>query len=449
MRSVWTRVGVLGLAAGCATVDPRPEQAEARAAIRAATGVADVHDPEAPPDAETLAGWLADGLTLDEALRIALLENRRLQAGFARLGVSKAELVQAGLWRDPRVSFAVLLPSGGGAVRWTLDLAASVLDLWELPRREALARAELARDVLALADAASALAAEVRAAYFTAAAAGERVALAQEEERLARAELAAVEARVTGGVASALDAERVRARLAEAAQVRLAAERDAVGAREALAALFSWPRALGAVQLVDGLPARAGLLAPEEELVAQSRAQRLDLQASARDLDARRAELALQESRKVPELDLTLAAERPELGEDPGFLAGPGLTVGLPLSGAPRVRSAAAAFELAAREAEHAALVAEASQAVRAAAQRARLADEAARQAEDELVPRALELLARTRAERELGRATLLEELVAERALAVARRTELEARLAAALARAELERALGAPRARP
>jgi len=444
MRSAWTSV-LLGLLAGCATVDPRPEQEEARAAIRAATGVADVHDPAAPPDAAELAGWLADGLTLDEALRLALLENRRLQAGFARLGVSKAELVQAGLWRDPRVSFAVLLPSGGGAVRWTLDLAASVLDLWDLPRREALARAELARDVLALAEAASELAARVRAAYFEAAAAEERVRLGQEEERLAQAELAAVEARVAGGVASALDAERVRARAAEAAQARLAAERDASGAREALAALFSWPRALGPVALVDGLPAGAGALAPEEELVERSRATRLDLCVSARDLDARRARLALEQGRTIPELDLTLAAERPELGEDPGFLAGPGLTVGLPLSGAPRVRSAAAAFELAAREAEHAALVAEAAQAVRAAARRAALADAAARQATDELVPRAQELLARTRAERALGRATLLEELAAERALAAARRTTLEARLAAALARAELERALGAP----
>jgi cobalt-zinc-cadmium efflux system outer membrane protein len=49
---------------------------------------------------------LAGGLELDEALRLAPLNNRHLQAEFAALGVARADLVQAGLLRNPSASVA-------------------------------------------------------------------------------------------------------------------------------------------------------------------------------------------------------------------------------------------------------------------------------------------------------------------------------------------------------
>jgi outer membrane protein TolC len=148
---------------------------------------------------------------------------------------------------------------------------------------------------------------------------------------------------------------------------------------------------------------------------------------------------------------VTLSAERPELGNEPELLIGPGVALALPV-GARRVERAAAAFELAAREAEHAALEAEVAQVVRSAAQRVRLAGEAAHQATRELVPAAERDLVRIRDARRLGRGDRSDELAAERGLLSARRVALEAGLAAALAEIELEQALGVlapPRASP
>ena len=44
---------------------------------------------------------LAEPLTEERAIKIAVLNNREVQAAFARLGVASAELVQSGLLRNP------------------------------------------------------------------------------------------------------------------------------------------------------------------------------------------------------------------------------------------------------------------------------------------------------------------------------------------------------------
>ncbi|MGE3182192.1 MAG: RND transporter, partial [Phycisphaerae bacterium] len=44
---------------------------------------------------------LAAPLTADSAVQIALLNNQRLQADLAMLGIAQADLVQAGLFKNP------------------------------------------------------------------------------------------------------------------------------------------------------------------------------------------------------------------------------------------------------------------------------------------------------------------------------------------------------------
>ncbi|NOT32152.1 MAG: hypothetical protein HOP15_17020, partial [Planctomycetes bacterium] len=157
----------------CVAVDARPDFARAREEIRATTGLEEVFDPEGPLlGAGEIEGVLAAGLGLDEALCLALLNNRRLQAGFQRLGVARAELVQAGLLRNPSLSLAFFLPSGGGRTRLAADLAARVSELWQLPARKNLAQAGLEGELLALSAQAAELVLETRRAYCEALAAG-------------------------------------------------------------------------------------------------------------------------------------------------------------------------------------------------------------------------------------------------------------------------------------
>ena len=54
---------------------------------------------------------LHDTLTVDGAIQVALLNNRNLQALYAELGVAQADLVQAGLLKNPVFDGAVRLPA--------------------------------------------------------------------------------------------------------------------------------------------------------------------------------------------------------------------------------------------------------------------------------------------------------------------------------------------------
>src|SRR5690606_6615847 len=63
-------------------------------------------------DALTVEGQvkrlLAKPLTVENAVQVALLNNRGLQANYAQLGIAEADLVQAGRLRNPLFSFARL-----------------------------------------------------------------------------------------------------------------------------------------------------------------------------------------------------------------------------------------------------------------------------------------------------------------------------------------------------
>src|SRR5688572_28232661 len=192
--------------AGCATVDPRPDYERARQEIRATTGEDAIHDPEGPLlSEEEIRAALADGLGLAEAARLALLNNRRLQAGFQRLGVARADYVQAGLLENPSLSLAFLFPDGGGRTRWTADLVGSVAGIWRIPAQQALAKAGIEEQVLELSRFAGELVASVRESYFRGVAVEKEIGLAREGIEIARRSLDGVRRQVEAGTASRTD----------------------------------------------------------------------------------------------------------------------------------------------------------------------------------------------------------------------------------------------------
>ena len=70
-----------------------------------------------PPDAS-----IDDGLTSQEAVAIALWNSPSFQATLADLGIARADLVEAGLLRNP--VFSLLFPVGSQAAR--MDAAVSL-----------------------------------------------------------------------------------------------------------------------------------------------------------------------------------------------------------------------------------------------------------------------------------------------------------------------------------
>ncbi len=89
---------------GCATVNPEPKWQELETISEERTGEQMIWE-RTEEDAEIIKNniniLLLDALSRKEAIQIALLNNRMLQASFENIGVAEADLVQAGLLTNP------------------------------------------------------------------------------------------------------------------------------------------------------------------------------------------------------------------------------------------------------------------------------------------------------------------------------------------------------------
>ncbi|MBI5364709.1 MAG: TolC family protein [Planctomycetes bacterium] len=435
------------ICAACATieVDPSAEQQEARGLIRDTTGRADVFDPSAAPVApEEIDAALADGLGLDEALRLALLDSRRLQAGFLGLGVARADFVQAGLLRNPSLGVGFLIPSNGGRPQLSADLVQSLVDLWELPERQAVAEGALQQQVFELSRFAGELVVDTKDAYFESVGARDLLAIARENARVAQAAFEAVRKQVEGGVATAIEEHLARSQALGAELAVRSAERESVGARRRLAALLSIDVDLMEVELTDALPEPAPRALDREALVARSRSTRLDVRAAGAALTAAEAQLALERRRTTPNVDVGLALERPEAGSAVDLLAGPGATIELPIFDRNQAQVRRAEFRRDQLGKEHEALVGEVGQQVRAAVDRAVSSARTAQFVAEDLLPQAERGAALARTAFELGHTTALSFLESQRAALQARRSRIEALLDAARTQVDVERVVGA-----
>lgn len=124
-----------------------------------------------PEDAEASRAvqmLLRHQLSADNAVQIALLNNRALQANFEEIGISQADLVQAGLLSNPTFAaswrFPDRSPSGTNA---EYSIAQDFLQLIVLPLRQRIAAAQLAETETRIASEVLTLVAEVKTAFYT------------------------------------------------------------------------------------------------------------------------------------------------------------------------------------------------------------------------------------------------------------------------------------------
>jgi cobalt-zinc-cadmium efflux system outer membrane protein len=108
---------------------------------------------------------LRNKLTVDEAVQIALLNNRELQAVYSDLGVAQADLVQAGLLNNPIFDAAVKFPVSGGRPDLELSAIWNFLDIFYLPLRKRIAAARFEEAKLRVTGAVLDFSAQVRSAF--------------------------------------------------------------------------------------------------------------------------------------------------------------------------------------------------------------------------------------------------------------------------------------------
>lgn len=482
-RNGLSAVVSLLLLGGCATVNPHADYGRTRAIIQETTGVADSFNPEEPAiTQEQIEEMLRDGLKLDEAVRIALLNNRDLQAVFMDIGVAKADWVQSGLLSNPTLGLSVLFPEGGGRSNVQAGLAQNIADLWQIPIRKKSSQQALEQTILRVARIVGELAIDTRRTYLQAVADQEASNVAGENVDLLRKSHDTVKAQREAGVASSLDENLARGQLLQAELSARNASLLAVNAKRRLARLLSTDASIDQVELTDPLASVAPEFESEDRLIELARTSRPDLRAALAAAEAARSKIQLERRKLFPDLSIGLFGERLERraqsGRDiPADFArssiaagqptvpdiqsraqrrqerrqeidtklGPSLSMTLPIFDQNQAQVARAEFLYLQALRSYEGLYLAVAQDIRITVNQARTAAANVDFYHNELLPQAERNLEFSTTSYSAGQTNILTLIEAQRTLLESRRGFIAARLGAAMAQAELERSIGRP----
>ena len=233
-------------------------------------------DAEADRAADAVRKLLAQPLSADTAVQVALLNNRGLQAQYAELGIAEADLVQAGRLRNPGFSFG--RSHRGDVVEYERAFIFDLLGLLTMPvrtrietERFQLAQNRLTADILQVA-------ADTRRAWIQAVAAQQSAAYAGQVRDAAEAAAELARRMVRAGNFSALDQAREQAFYADAATQLARSRQAALAAREQLTRLMGlWGPDI-AYRLPERLPELPPALRGITDIEQQAMRQRLDVQ---------------------------------------------------------------------------------------------------------------------------------------------------------------------------
>ncbi len=226
---------------------------------------------------------LSAPLSPARAVEVALVNSPVIQRTLERLGVAQADVVQAGLLKNPSIGFHPGIPFGSPAsdgLAWEVNLSIQVLDLFVMPLRKKLARLEFERARLEVAADIWSVATEVRAAYYDAVAAVQRLVLQRTISEAAEtaAELAARQERA--GTLSELALATEQGSYVQTRMDLVRAESAVVSARERLVRLLGVSGPHASLQLPDRLPPLPEQEVVVDELERYAVTHRLDLAAA-------------------------------------------------------------------------------------------------------------------------------------------------------------------------
>ena len=226
--------------------------------------------------AQRVAELLAQPLTVDDAVQLALLNNRGLQATFAELGITEAEVVQAGTLPNPGFSLARL--KRGGELEIERGIHLNLARLLALPLTAKLEARRFEQTQGAVLMSVLSLAADTRKAYIHALAAEETVRYMRQVRQAAEASAELARRMEQVGNFNKLQRAREQAFYADAALNAARAEQAQRSTRERLTRLLGLWGDQTAFKLPERLPdlPKEALDLPDVERVAL--AQRLDVQ---------------------------------------------------------------------------------------------------------------------------------------------------------------------------
>jgi outer membrane protein TolC len=260
-------------------------------------------DDDARALADTVRDILARPLGVDDAVRIALLNNPGLQATYRNVGIAQAELAQAS--RLPNPAFDFKRSQGGASIEIERTFTVGLIGALTMPLATRLESRRFQQVRLAVAAEIERHAAATRRAWVEAVAAQQGVAYARQVNSAAEAGAELSARMAQAGNASQLDLAREQAFHAEASAAVTRAARHALAAREQLTRLMGLWGANANYTLPERLPDLPSAPAELENIERTALTQRLDVQAAKEDAAATAAALGLtRTTRFINVLDL-------------------------------------------------------------------------------------------------------------------------------------------------
>lgn len=226
--------------------------------------------------AEQVDALLQKTINVDDAVQIALLNNKGLQASLYALGISESDVVQAG--RLPNPKFSMLYARNNGEYKIEQALTFNLFGLLAAPKVLEIERQNFERIKKNVAIEVLQLAYQTRLAYFNAVAANQHVHYGQQIKESAEASAELASRMVKAGNWNKLEHAREQSFYAEAMLDGLDAKNQQITTREALSRLLNVSAEKIKLQSrLPDLPERSVDLKPLEKEAFE---QRLDLQAA-------------------------------------------------------------------------------------------------------------------------------------------------------------------------
>lgn len=324
-------IAVVCLMQGCASLSTSGEKEEIMRHINSRTKMNIVFPKVSPEDkqiVERVESLTKHGLTPDGAVEIALLHNPSFQAVLEELGIAKAEVVQAGLLKNPSLHTFIRKPDHEGKTNAEFEVKQDILDIFLMPLRRKLANAQIEQVKYTIGHAALKLDSDVRAGYYALQSAQQLYAMQEKILKAAQSAAELSERQFKAGNINDLVLSGRQLALYQAQTFLSEQEAAVVEARENLSRFMGLSSDSVAWNIPGELPYIAREEGSLEELERSALADNFDVAAARQDVKVKQRALSVSRLGIVP---YVAAGFNTESETDGQRLSGPVFEVEVPL----------------------------------------------------------------------------------------------------------------------
>ena len=332
-RNICLLIGVVLITTGCAQVPKEAGFNEVKGLVEQRVDYRIHWNQETDADLEVeraIDELLKNELTPEAAVQIALLNNPNLQATYEDLGVTQADVVEAGLLENPVIFGQARFPNRSEeSTNYEFGVTQNFLNILMQPARKKLSAIRFEQVKLHVADEVIRMVTDVRRTYYEALGARQLRDLRNEITSAARNSFELAQRLHAAGNISDLDLARENAHF-EQSRLELAnSETALLDAREQLTRLMGlWGSQTG-WRLPEQLPDIPTNEIPLERLESMAIENRLDLAAEKKAVEALAQALGITiDWRWIGQIEVGISRERET---DRTWVTGPALAIELPI----------------------------------------------------------------------------------------------------------------------